>query len=291
MTVDRALVAQDAAARSIAPPATRARRPAWARPSLVLSVVVLAIWVAAALRWEWIAPFGPSEGTPTARFVGPGTDHLFGTDGFGRDVLSRVLAGARSVLTVAPLAVALATIAGTALGLGLGYYGGLVDGVTMRVLEAIAILPPLFPAILAVALLGSSDTVLVLVLAFSFTPIVAWTVRAATLVERDKPFVEAAHLRGERGPYIMGREILPNISGAVVVEATVRLADAVFSIATLSFIGLGAAPGSPDWGAQVADNRVNIQNAWWTVLFPALAVASLVISVSIVADHLRERTR
>lgn len=286
MSLESALVGQDVAVASTSPVTRRCRR--WTRPTLLGSSVVIVIWIAAAIRWEWIAPFGPSEAQSGGRFKGPGTEHLFGTDGFGRDVLSRVLAGSRPVLTVAPLAVLLATIGGTVLGLILGYFGGLVDGVAMRLLEAIAILPPLFPAILVVALLGSSNTVLVLVLAFSFTPIVAWTVRAATLVEREKPFVEAAHLRGEGAGYILGREILPNIAGAVVVEATVRLADAVFALATLAFIGLGAQPGSPDWGAQVADNRVNLQNAWWTVLFPAGAVASLVIAVSLVADHIRE---
>ena len=98
-----------------------------------------------------------------------------------------------------------------------------------------------------------------------------------------------ARTRGEGTLYIMRREILPNITGSIVVESTVRLADAVFAIATLAFIGLGAAPGSPDWGAQVADNRVNLQFAWWTVVFPAVAVASLVISVSLLADVIRER--
>lgn len=288
MSVESALVTQDVATAP-SPAVTPARR--WTRPTFLVSFVVLVVWIAAAIRWEWIAPFGPSEARPGGQFIGPGTDHLFGTDGFGRDVLSRVLAGARPVLIVAPLAVLLATLLGTILGLLLGYFGGVVDGVAMRVLEAIAILPPLFPAILAVALLGNSNTVLVLVLAFSFTPIVAWTVRGATLVEREKPFIEAAHLRGESTTYILVREILPNIAGAVLVEATVRLADAVFSIATLAFIGLGAEPGSPDWGAQVADNRVNLQNAWWTVLFPAGAVASLVIAVSLVADNVREWTR
>lgn len=288
MSLEGSLVANDVTASSTA--ATRRAGRRTVRPTLAISVVVLAIWVSAAVRWEWIAPFGPSDTRTAGRFVGPGADHLFGTDGFGRDVLSRVLAGARPVLTIAPLAVLLATVSGAALGLVLGYFGGLVDGVSMRILEAIAVLPPLFPAILAVALLGNSSTVLILVLAFFFMPIVAWTVRAATLVEREKPFVEAALLRGERAPYILGREILPNVAGAIVVEATVRLADAVFALATLAFIGLGAQPGSPDWGAQVADNRVNLQNAWWTVLFPAAAVASLVIAVSLVADSLRERT-
>jgi peptide/nickel transport system permease protein len=254
----------------------------------LFSIATISFWIVAAVGWRWIAPYPPSE-QGAVKFLPPSRDHFFGTDGFGRDVFSRVLAGAELVLTVAPLTVLLATVVGTSLGLITGYYGGLVDGASMRVLEAIAILPGLFPAILIVSLLGNSDGVLIVVLAFAFAPIVTRTVRAATLVEREKQYVEAARLRDESTAYILGREILPNISGSIGVEATGRLADAVFAIATLSFVGLGAQAGSPDWGAQVADNRVNIQFAWWTVLFPAFAVASLVVAVSLLADVLRER--
>ena len=266
-----------------------ARDPSRRRVTLVIAVTILAVWVASALFAGLLAPFSPSAQLPRLKFADPSTSHLFGTDGFGRDVLSRVVAGARPVLTIAPLAVLLATVAGTVLGLITGYFGGITDGIAMKILQSVAILPPLFPAVLAVALLGRSTPVLVLVLGFAFTPLITWTVRSATLVEREKQFVEAARLRGESTAYILGREILPNIAGSIIVESTVRLADAVFSIATLAFIGLGAAPGSPDWGAQVADNRVNLQFAWWTVLFPAIAVASLVISVSLLADVIRER--
>jgi peptide/nickel transport system permease protein len=288
MSADLNILAEPTAvvtANAKRPAGARARR----RPTIVIATTILSVWVAAALIGTRVAPYSPTELIPRAKFIGPGSDHLFGTDGFGRDVLSRVLAGARPVLTIAPLAVLLATIAGTTLGLLIGYLGGVADGIAMRGLQAVAILPPLYPAILAVALLGRSTTVLVLVLAFTFTPIVTWTVRAATLVEREKQFVEAARMRGERSPYILVREILPNITPSIVVESTVRLADAVFAIATLAFIGLGAQPGSPDWGAQVADNRTNLQHAWWTVTFPALAVASLVIAVSLLADVIRER--
>jgi peptide/nickel transport system permease protein len=255
----------------------------------VLAGTVVVGWIVAAVAWPWLAPYEPSAQDSGALFAAPGRDHVLGTDGFGRDVLSRVLAGAREVLVIAPLAVGIAVVVGTAIGLAIGYRGGFPDTVAMRVLEAIAVLPPLFPVVLAAALLGSSDAVLVVVIAFAFTPLVTWTVRSATLVEREKQYVEAARLRGEHGVYIATREVLPNITAPITVEATVRLADAIFAIATLSFIGLGAPPGSPDWGAQVAENRVYVQNAWWTVLFPALAVASLVIGVSLVADAVRER--
>lgn len=268
----------------VAPSAARRRAPVLA----IGAALVLAFWVIAAVAWPWLAPYEPSAQDASALFHSPSRVHLFGTDGFGRDVFSRVLAGARTVLVIAPLAVVVATVVGTALGLAIGYAGGFTDTAAMRLLEAIAVLPPLFPVLLAVSLLGSSTIVLVGVIAFAFIPLVTWTVRSATLVERERQYVDAALLRGERGWYVAGREILPNVTGPITVEATVRLADAVFAIATLSFVGLGAPPGSPDWGAQVADNRVNIQFAWWTVLFPAIAVASLVIAVSLLADTLRE---
>ena len=273
---------------SVATLAVAARRPR-RRLVFAISVGFLVMWVVAALFYPWIAPASPSAQDPFIKFQAPSAEHLFGTDGFGRDVFSRVLAGARPVLIVAPAAVLIATVLGTVLGLVTGYTGRATDAIAMRILEAIAVLPPLFPAVLAVALLGGSTRVLILVIAFSFVPIVTRTVRAATLAERERQYVEAARLRGERRTYILGREILPNISGSIVVESTVRLADAVFAIATLAFLGLGAPPGSPDWGVQVADNRVNLQFAWWTVVFPAIAVASLVISVSLLADLMRER--
>jgi peptide/nickel transport system permease protein len=264
---------------------SRHRRRRWPWPS----VVVATFWVLDALAWPLLAPADPARTNPSRRFLAPGRDHWFGTDGFGRDVFSRVLAGARDVLAVAPLAVLLAVVVGTAVGLACGYYRGLLDAVLMRLFEGLTLLPALFPVILVTALLGRSRTVLVLVIAFAFVPLVARTVRAATLVESAKQYVEAARLRSERGTFVLARELLPNVVGPVIVEATSRLGDAVFAIATLSFIGLGAAPGSPDWGAQVAENRVNLQFAWWTVAFPALAIASFIVSISLLADRLRAR--
>jgi peptide/nickel transport system permease protein len=256
-----------------------------------LAATIVAGWVVVAVAGTRLAPYDPSEQHADAVFRAPSWSHPFGTDAFGRDVLSRVIAGAREVLLVAPPAVLLAVVAGTAIGLAIGYLGGFPDSAVMRLLEAIAVLPPLFPVLVVVGLLGSSTVVLVFVIAFAFVPLVTWTVRSASLVEREKGYVAAARLRGERAPWIAGREILPNVTGPIAVEGTVRLADAIFAIATLSFLGLGAPPGSPDWGAQVAENRVYIQTAWWTVLFTALAVASVVIGVSLLADGLRERGR
>ncbi|WP_063910013.1 ABC transporter permease [Herbidospora yilanensis] len=255
------------------------------RVALGAGVALIAAWTVVAVCWPVLAPFDPEAQDPLSRFLAPGGAHLLGTDQFGRDVLSRMLAGARPVLQVAPFATALGVLLGTAIGLVAGTLGGIIDEIVMRVLDAVAIFPAIIATVLFVALAGRSVTVMVLVIAGAFTPIVARSVRAATLVEREKAYVEAARLRG--GSTI--REILPNIGPTVLVEATSRFGDAIFAAATLSFLGLGQPPGSPDWGASVSDNRLWLTNAPWTVLAPALAIASLVIGIALTADSLRGR--
>ncbi|MCW2876541.1 MAG: transporter permease [Sphaerisporangium sp.] len=269
-------------------PVRHATRPRF-RVALGVGVVIVVFWAVVAVLWPHLAPYDPELQDPLHRFVPPGAGHLLGTDQFGRDTLSRMLAGARPVLQVAPPATALAVIAGTLVGLIAGTHGGLVDEIVMRVLDAVVVFPAIIAAVLLVALSGRSVTILVLVIAGSFVPIVARSVRAATLVEREKAYVEAARLRGEPSWSLMLREILPNVVTTVLVEATSRFGDAIFAAATLSFLGLGQPPGSPDWGASVSDNRLWLQLAPWTVLAPALAIASLVVGMALVADSLRGR--
>ncbi|MEV6931332.1 ABC transporter permease [Dactylosporangium sp. NPDC051485] len=254
-----------------------------------VSAAVILLWAAVALLWPHLVPHDPALQDPALRFRPPGPGHWLGTDQFGRDVLSRVLAGARPVLLVAPLATALGVLAGTIVGLVSGTVRGWFDDIVMRVLDAVVVFPTVIAAVLFIALLGRSPLVVVLVVGAAFVPIVARSVRAATLVEREKPYVDAARLRGEPLPSLMAREILPNIRGTVLVEATSRLGDAVFAAATLSFLGLGQPPGSPEWGAAVSDNRVWLQVAPWTVLAPALAIGSLVVAVALFSDALRHR--
>jgi peptide/nickel transport system permease protein len=265
-------------------------RPRRRRPiALVLGVSIVLAWVFIALLSAHLSPFDPALQNPAIRFQGPSSAHWLGTDQFGRDTFSRMLAGAAPVLQVAPPATGLALIVGTAVGLSAATYGRWVDELIMRILDAALVFPAIIASILFVAMLGRSVTVLVLVIGTSFVPIVARSVRAATLVERRKPYAEAAVLRSEPGWSLMVRELLPNVSRTVLVEATSRLGDAIFAAATLSFLGLGQPPGSPDWGASVADNRAWLQNAPWTVLAPALAIASLVVGVALIADDLRAR--
>jgi len=210
-----------------------------------------------------------------------------GTDTIGRDVLSRVMAGSRDVLIAAPIAAIVSVIAGTLLGLVMGYYRGWVDEILGRVIEALLSIPVILVAVLILATLGSSRFVVVMTVAVLFTPIVTRTIRAAVLSEAQLDYVTSAKLRGESGVFVMTREILPNISGSIVVEFTVRIGYAVFTIATLSFLGVGIQPPSPDWGLQISETYGLIQaGQWWPTLFPGLAIASLVIATNLVADSI-----
>jgi peptide/nickel transport system permease protein len=246
---------------------------------------VLLVWIFCALFGEAVAPKDPFVSDPLNRLASPDGSFWFGTDRLGRDVFSRVLAGARDILTVAPLATLLGTALGTALGLVTGYFRGLVDDLIMRVMDALLAIPLVILALLALVALGPSNATVIVVIGVVFTPLVARTVRAAVLSEAQLEYVEAARLRNEHAPYIMFAEILPNVLGPIIVEFTVRLGYAVFAIMALSFLGFGIQPPAPDWGLQIYENYGFISaGVWWPVLFPALAIASLVVAVNLIAD-------
>jgi peptide/nickel transport system permease protein len=174
------------------------------------------------------------------------------------------------------------------IGMFMGYFGAWLDTVLGRVVEALLALPVVLLGLLAVSTLGTSSTVVTGVVAVLFTPIVARTVRSAVQAERDLDYVTAAKLRGESSLFVMFREILPNCSGPIIVELTVRIGYAVFTVATLAFLGAGPQPPSPDWGAQVSESFRNISAGfWWTTMFPAAAIASLVIAVNLIADSVQ----
>jgi peptide/nickel transport system permease protein len=257
------------------------------RPGLVVSVVVIVFWILAAIFGERLAPYSASDQS-SAPFLGLSGDHWFGTDGFGRDVFSRVLVGSRQVLLVAPAATLIAVVFGTLIGLVSGYRRGWIDELIMRAFDAYAAIPYLMLVVLVVGIFGRSTWLLVGLIGVSYTPLIARQVRAGAIVQRERQYIEAARLRGEGSLYIMTREILPNVVPIILVEGTMRLGYSVFTAASLSFLGLGAASGSPEWGAVIAENRQNMQFAWWTVLFPALAIITFVVAVTLVADNVRE---
>jgi len=257
-------------------------------PTFVVSFVIAGFWVFDAIFWRLLVPNDPYAVDPLHTLRAPSWGHLFGTDEIGRDVLSRVLAGATSILIVAPIATAGALLIGVTCGLVAGYKGGLIDEILMRVIDTMVSIPLIVFAVIVLGLLGPSKLNLIVVIAVVFGPYVTRTVRAATLAQRERLYVEAARLRGENAIYIMVREILPNVTGPIVVEGTVRFGLAVFVAATLSFLGLGLQQPSPDWGLTISIDLIYMQEAWWTVLAPVLALASLLMSVSLLADAMRK---
>ena len=258
-------------------------------PSFVIGSVVIGFWVSCAILGGRITPYDPIFDQTPDLGVSPSSEYWFGTDRLGRDVFSRVIAGSRDILLVAPLATVLATVLGTALGLITGYFRGIADDTMSRVIDAVLAIPLIVLAVTVVASLGSRSTWSVtVVIAIVFSPIIARTVRAAVLGEAQLDYVEAARLRGERSPYVMFVEVLPNVMPPILVEATIRLGYAIFAVATLTFIGFGLQPPSADWAVQIADNYPFLSEQWWTVLFPALAISSLVVAVNLVSDSLQQ---
>jgi peptide/nickel transport system permease protein len=254
-------------------------------PGVLVGLVILLFWIACATVGQHFVD--PLADDILSALLPPSADHWFGTDQLGRDMFARVIAGSRDILVVAPLATLLGIVGGTLIGLVMGYFPGLVDDILSRLIEAILALPLLIVALVALTALGASNGTVIVAIGLAFTPQVARVVRAAVMNERHLDYVAAARLRGETALYIMLVEILPNILPPITVELTVRLGYAIFTVATLSFLGVGLQPPSPDWGLAISENYALIGGGyWWTVLFDALAIASLVVSINLIAEGL-----
>lgn len=293
-----ASIAAAAAALEPAIPATdrksikrEQRQELFTTPSFIIGSAIALFWLACAVvpgiftKWAEGDFVRNSEGASIPR-VGPQSDAWFGTDSIGRDVFARVVYGADNVLITSPLAALIAVLAGAVIGLTMGYYRGWIDEVLSRILEAILSLPVVLLGIMAVVTFGSSRLVLILTIASLFTPVVARTVRSAVLAEAQLDYVTSAKLRGEPAMFIMMREIFPNISNILVVEFTVRVGYAIFTVATLSFLGFSVGDATEaDWGRDISETYNLIQaGQWWPSIFPALAIASLVIAINLIAD-------
>jgi peptide/nickel transport system permease protein len=252
---------------------------------------LVGVFVFCAIFGPAVVPYDPF-GAPTdllSKLQPPSSEHLFGTDQLGRDVFSRVVVGARDIIAVSLAATLLGAVLGAALGLVTGYFRGIVDEVLMRIVDAFLAIPLIILATVALVAIGPSKGTLIVVIGIVFAPIIARTVRAAVLSERELEYIEAARLRNEGAPYIMFAEILPNVTGPIIVEFTVRLGYAIFAIATLTFLGFGVQPPSPDWGLQIKENYVILNGGfWWPTFFPALAIATLVVGVNLIADGLTQ---
>lgn len=255
------------------------------RVAFIVASVLLAIHAFVALTGPLWAPYPPDR-LVTRPFLPPSVEHLFGTDHLGRDVFSRLVHGERIVLALSLSAATLAVVIGSMLGIVLGYLRNTVDDIAMRIIEILLSIPPVILSLLILGALGSSYPLLVATVAFFFIPRVATVIRSATLAVVAEDFVTVARLRGESPFSIAVRELLPNVTPAVSVEFSLRTGYAVIFIGGLSFLGFGAAPPAPEWGLMIAEGRRSITGSPWAVLAPSLALASLVVGLSLFTEGL-----
>jgi peptide/nickel transport system permease protein len=258
-------------------------------PTFLVGAGIVLFWIVCALIGPIVVPHDPFLPNALNRLKPPSASHWFGTDELGRDVFSRDIVGARGILVVAPLATLIGTILGTTIGLSAGYFLGFVDEGLMRIVDAFLAIPVVIIGLFALVALGPSYATVILVIGIVFTPLIARTVRAAVLQERQLEYVQAGKLRKENALYMMFSEILPNVIGVILVEFTTRLGYAIFITATLSFLGFGIQPPAPDWGLAIFEHYAYLSGGyWWPVVFPALSIASLVVGVNLASDGLKQ---
>ena len=270
----------------------------------VVGLCIVMFWIITAIFAPVFTPYTPLEQDWKARNQGPSKEHILGTDELGRDLWSRLIYGARVVLVLMPITedywipggtaiwgVIVALVVGATLGLMGGYYGGWIDEIIMRLLDAMMAIPIILLYMIIMAALGASALNVVIAITIVGTPGIARLVRSLTLDIRTREYIRAAETRGESPWQIMFVEILPNARGPIIIDAMLRVGYAIFAMGTLGFLGLGIPPPSPDWGSMVAKGREFIlTGSPWASLWPSLAIASLVVGLNLLADGLREES-
>ena len=250
--------------------------------SIVLGLILIAIFA------PLVAPYDPEAISGANKVQSPTLQHPFGTDNFGRDIFSRVLYGARISIYVGLMTVGISISAGVPLGLVAGYYGGLVDEVVMRIMDAMMSFPPILLALVIMAALGPNLTNVLLALGFVYTPYLARVTRSSTLETVNKEYVQAAEARGEGDLFILFKEVMPNTLAPVIVQASISFAFAILAEAALSFLGMGTQPPTPSWGLMINSGRGFMQTAPWMLLFPAIAIGLTVVGFNMLGDGLRD---
>jgi peptide/nickel transport system permease protein len=257
------------------------------RGALVGFGMVLLVGLAAILA-PVIAPFDPSDMGVGPSLAPPSPAHLFGTDTFGRDIFSRVLHGAQLSLMVGLVAVAIEASFGVLLGLVAGYYGGWIDAVLMRIIDVLLAFPGILLALAIVSVLGISLTNLMIAVGIGGIPSFARLIRGSTLTVKENLYVTVARSIGAGDVAMIGRHILPNVASPIIVYGTLRIAFAIIATSSLSFLGLGAKPPSPEWGVMLSDGREFLRIAPWVTTFPGLAIMISVMGINLLGDGLRD---
>ncbi len=259
-----------------------ANQPALASAAIFVCILAMAVF---AVR---IAPVPPAQQSLDHRLEAPSAPHLLGTDGFGRDVLSRIMVGARASLSTGLVATALAMVIGTTVGLLGGYFRGAADLWLTRLTELALGIPPLFLVLLIIAFFGPSLRNTILVIGLVYWPPTARIIRGEALRVRQHQFIEAAHALGASAARTVARHLLPNLLPALIVQATLFMADAILIESGLSYLGVGIQPPAPSWGNMLVDGRRYVDSAWWIATFPGTAIFLTVLSINLVGDGLRD---
>ena len=237
---------------------------------------------------EWLTPYDPLQRDVEVRLMGPSLAHPMGTDSLGRDILSRVLHGGKISLRVGFLSILISVVISVPLGLAAGYFGGQVDNIIMRIMDLILAFPGLILIIWLVGLLGSNLTNVILAISFFSLPTYARLARGVTLSVREMEYVMAARSMGAGAPGIIFKHILPGVLGPLIVLTTLGVSGAIITGASLSFLGLGVSPPTPEWGSMLADGRGYLRNAWWISFFPGITITIVVLALNVVGDALRD---
>ncbi|WP_182422222.1 ABC transporter permease [Aureimonas sp. ME7] len=257
-------------------------------PTTMVGAVLFGLIVVLAVAAPWIAPYDPIAQSIVRRLQGPSWQHWLGTDAYGRDILSRLLFGARYSLTIGILSILAAVVIGTLIGLLAGYFGGRTDIVVMQMMDVVLAFPALILGLMLVAILGASVLNIIAAIAFTAIPAFARIARAPVMALREREFIQAGRALGYSDARLIFRHIMPNIVPEIVVMASLWMATAVRTEASLAFIGLGIAPPTPTWGGMVREGFENILDSYAVALFPSLAVLILVLALNLVGDGLRD---
>ncbi len=252
----------------------------------VLGLLIILFWIFIICFAEKVAPFDPVKRAGKPR-IAPCAQYFFGTDTLGRDVFTRTLYGARVSLTLGIISVAFGLVFGVLFGLIAGFFGGTVDSIIMRLMDALLAIPGILLSLLIIASIGSSIQNVMIAVGISSIPMFTRLVRSNVLTIKEMTYVEAARVVGCSNSRIIFRHILPNIISTIIVLASLQVGSAILSGASLSFLGMGAQPPTPEWGLMTADGREVLAQQWWISTFPGLAILSSVMGINLFGDGLR----
>jgi peptide/nickel transport system permease protein len=254
----------------------------------IVGLIILAGLVFIAIFGPLLAPYDPYKPDPTHYLFSPGSPYYFGTDQYGRDVLTRVLYGARLSLVIGLISVGIASVIGVTVGLVAGYYGRWVDSLLMRIIDVMLAFPGILLALGIVSMFKPSVQNVMIAVGISSVPAYARLTRGSVLSAREELYVDAARVIGVPNRRILARHILPNVVAPIIVTATLGTGAAILSAAALSFLGLGAQPPEAEWGRMLSDGRQFLRNQWWIATFPGLAIMLTVLAMNMLGDGLRD---